>query len=358
MSTGTVIDCHAHNFDPKDYPSEVFFSRYSIPKPVIKYVLKHKQPWWAIVEYIGKYVFKKTIRLRAIVDILEEGFGPSAELFKQKMKRAGVDQACILMMDMGFGLPGDQSIYRDTVKHFKDYLLNDNTFIPFVGVDPRRSNMAELLTIFINMGFMGVKMYPPLGYSPDYKSKDNPPWLNKNLFELYTFCSKNKVPITAHTSPGGIRGFGSSPRKASRLAHPIEWFNVLNDFPKLKVNLAHYGGNSSFTKTFTGDFPDSPPKVYKTPWANIIRFYSREFGNVWGDIAFHDNITENPSTYSQAIREACSLYTGDRVLFGTDYPLHEIIVSYNDLIGTLKDEMDPTQWKLISQINPHNFLYE
>lgn len=357
MYHGPTIDTHAHIFDPKGYPSETFFSRYSIPKPIIRYVLAHRQPWWAIIEQISKTIFRKKIRFNAIIDILEEGFEPSVALFKTQMKEAKIDQACILMMDMGFGLPGDYEIYKATIQNFKDFLLKDHAFIPFAGIDPRRPNIDELLDEFIRMGFMGFKMYPPMGFSPNHKSPENPPWLNKNLYKLYDFCESNGIPMTVHGSPGGIRGFGVSARKARKLTHPIEWFNPIVDFPKMKLNLAHLGGGTSFMKTYTKTYPDSPPKVYKTPWANIIKFYMMEFENVWGDLSFHDIAISKPGPYSHALRQASLSSSGDRLLLGTDYPLQEIVASYTQVIENFKNMMEGSQWQMISQINPSNFLY-
>ena len=56
--------------------------------------------------------------------------------------------------------------------------------------------------------FAGIKIYPPLGYKPFDKrfgKKDDKGECNGNRIEaFYKLCNKNKVPILAHCSPGGV----------------------------------------------------------------------------------------------------------------------------------------------------------
>jgi len=92
-------------------------------------------------------------------------------------------------------------------------------------------------------GFVGVKMYPPVGFKP----LGNAQWshhqasglgkaLDLALRALYTYCEANDVPITVHASPanGYDLGYGD-------LAAPSRWAPVLDEFPKLRLNIGHFG---------------------------------------------------------------------------------------------------------------------
>ncbi len=92
-------------------------------------------------------------------------------------------------------------------------------------------------------GFVGVKMYPPVGFKPI----ENAQWshhqasglgesLDLALRALYTYCEANDVPITVHASPanGYDLGYGD-------LAAPSRWAPVLKEFPKLRLNIGHFG---------------------------------------------------------------------------------------------------------------------
>src|SRR6266436_6013003 len=108
-------------------------------------------------------------------------------------------------------------------------------------------------------GFIGVKLYPPMGFRatdnkhlPDANFNE-PAYLRSTdtglgshigskldaaLAKLYSWCSANNVPIMAHTS----HSFGPNTDYEDR-ADPIFWAGVLKQdaFPRLRINLAHFG---------------------------------------------------------------------------------------------------------------------
>jgi predicted TIM-barrel fold metal-dependent hydrolase len=108
-------------------------------------------------------------------------------------------------------------------------------------------------------GFIGVKLYPPMGFRatdnkhlPDANFNE-PAYLRSSdtglgsdigskldaaLAKLYSWCSANNVPIMAHTS----HSFGPNTDYEAR-ADPVFWAGVLKQdaFPRLRINLAHFG---------------------------------------------------------------------------------------------------------------------
>ena len=163
---------------------------------------------------------------------------------------------------------------------------------PFFSIDPRRqrelgTNMLAELKRFVLGGtynFIGVKLYAPAGFSP------TDPILmgDESNTGIYNFCQTHGIPITVHCSNSGFACFSSELKvygharirgkivelnanapaiefkndffslkigdaiqeRAYTLNHPSIWEFVLKKYPKLHLNLAHFGGDSeimSFT---------------------------------------------------------------------------------------------------------------
>lgn len=102
-------------------------------------------------------------------------------------------------------------------------------------------------------GFVGVKLYPPMGFRPSgnagtlfYQNfpkhldqafrRKLPQRLDASLNELYAWCAAENVPILAHASDSNGSDIGYSSR-----ANPDNWAAVLRTHPKLRLLLAHFG---------------------------------------------------------------------------------------------------------------------
>jgi hypothetical protein len=111
-------------------------------------------------------------------------------------------------------------------------------------IDPLRHVKRAVETL----GFAGVKLYPPLGFRPlgneetTFELAKRAPEgggsaLDGPLRMLYGWCESNDVPIKAHAN-NSIEAATCSGLKAS----PANWGPVFDEFPSLRVNLAHFGG--------------------------------------------------------------------------------------------------------------------
>lgn len=102
----------------------------------------------------------------------------------------------------------------------------------------------------MEMGFIGVKLYPPMGFLPTgnagsrltYPERaaqipDFPTRIDQALDRLYRWAELNGVPIMAHATNSNGAADGYSLR-----AHPKGWAQVLRKYPRLRLNLAHFGG--------------------------------------------------------------------------------------------------------------------
>jgi hypothetical protein len=103
-------------------------------------------------------------------------------------------------------------------------------------------------------GFIGVKLYPPMGFAPLENATLrtdfwNQSWipdalhrsdlgkrLDQALSDLYSWCQVNGVPIMAHTSP--TNGPSADFKGLTKAKY---WKAVQEAFPGIRVNFGHFG---------------------------------------------------------------------------------------------------------------------
>jgi len=167
---------------------------------------------------------------------------------------------------------------------------------PFFGVDPRREykdhkNLLEQVkqkVLGSNPAFAGIKLYAPTGFSPT-----DPVLMGTEMQEgIYQFCQENKVPITVHCSDTGFACFTQNVRinglvnlnneliqmnnqvhtfknktiskkagdaikeRATTLNHPSIWRKVLEKYPELTINFAHFGGSTPLMQFVNYEIPE------------------------------------------------------------------------------------------------------
>lgn len=106
--------------------------------------------------------------------------------------------------------------------------------LPFVAANPRRGE-AMLPTVqdaLENKGFVGVKLYPGLGYRVG----------DPALAAVYAYCNDNDIPLLMHCNPGGFYE-----KEAYRTySDPGEWRTLLVKYPTLRICFGHFGGDNFF----------------------------------------------------------------------------------------------------------------
>jgi hypothetical protein len=141
----------------------------------------------------------------------------------------------------------------------------------------------------LNRGFLGVKLYPPMGFLPignaELPIQAYPDWaaqesyagefgvlLDEALRALYRFCIEHDVPVMAHCAPTNSAGTttvaGKNENYAQR-AHPFGWARLMSEpeFASLRLNLSHFGGSrkpdvSAEWQSVIGQMMDAHPNVY------------------------------------------------------------------------------------------------
>ncbi len=364
--TGPVIDVHAHTFRAKELPIKGFLKNVKgVPAPLADLVDKVSQRGKITRVIFGSLgIFTSALNALGILPSVAKSYvawakllGRSNKTIIKKMTKVFPDIVLFtpLMMDMEFWV-GDKPKWsvakqiRKTKKRIKQF---PGIIHPFIAFDPERQRQANKQNALAGSkvvdtpldgvaeameehGFIGVKIYPPLGFRPTDNVAINPDptqgelnelvlqvdptsdvaetlqgW-DSALEELYCYCEREEVPITAHCTPGGAGAFGMH-------ANPIYWEQVLRNHNDLRLNLAHFGKDLID--------PDNPAYDPTTGWTWKIGDLMDNFPHVYADTGAHKEIYNirtrqmyfaNLQRLFQAFQQAPKRY-----MYGTDW--HMII---------------------------------
>lgn len=185
----------------------------------------------------------------------------------------------------------------------------DALLLPFVGFDPRRemdsSGALGLVYDAVEKnGFAGVKLYPPMGFSPIHNAE---PGVDEVLTALYDWCESESVPITVHCN----RSQGARAKVNDERSDPNLWGAVLEKHSGLHLNLGHFGG----IKRIEGR-PFWPEEISKLA----------TFDHVYADLGCHTDLLEasGRTAYESMLNE---LFAGagrpmrGRLMYGSDWSM-------------------------------------
>jgi hypothetical protein len=224
---------------------------------------------------------------------------------------------------------------------------------------------SQLMQSSENGIYWGIKIYPLLGYDPsDYSNYPQ-------LKELYTACCEKNIPLLSHCSEGGmtIADYFNYMRYDKQLAHdeydieeakgffsyhyaaPSNWKKVIQDFPFLKIDLAHFGGyatwkeiesfeaidtlSASIAAEFLIDTKPSIKDNHKTKvekkyfhWVRAIAELVNSSENVYTDLACFviDDTFEERNRCANNLVFLLKKFPKlkERLLVGTDWPMTEM----------------------------------
>lgn len=193
---------------------------------------------------------------------------------------------------------------------------------PFIGFDPlrelraRRSGDIEspldlVKKAILTYGFVGVKVYPPMGWRPFGNetrrgvSGDDARDLDDIVDDLAGWCESEDVPITAHCADSNhadpaFKGYGG----------PQDWLPLLEAHPRLHVNLGHFGGASEHE-------PDDG-----WPWVIARATKSRE--GLYADVGNHRIYDEGLARayfdmLERMFRDDATAAMAGRLMYGSDW---------------------------------------
>lgn len=278
-------------------------------------------------------------------------------------------------------LPDEFDGFEEQIRQLKE--LKDNPaykdmVFPFLAVDPRRKNILEYAKENVGKGklFIGVKLYCPNGYSPTDPLLFGP---EGERGGIYAFCEDNGIPITAHNSDGGFATLSKSVEvnglihcngqlehlnkelltfknsilakdavyeRAVTLNHPLIWEKVVEKYPRLLLNLAHFGGG----KQLDGALDNLEIAEL---WSNrIIALLKDRRYKVYTDLSCFSDFSILKKFASSTVYPDIK----NKVLYGSDFIL--LLLFENDFSNNLKQfkEVFGSDFETIASTNPQEFL--
>ena len=248
----------------------------------------------------------------------------------------GVDIWIALMMDTEKGFEGSPSLigFDGQKRIMMDLTAKARGRIwPFFAYDPRSRPVDAVRNAIEKEGFVGVKLYPPLGFKPCGNEDGE---VEERLEGLYQYCASGRdepIPITAHCSWSdgvfsnrAVPGISAYKEYYRDMAHPLHWEKVLKRYGNLKLNLAHFGGAGEWEQRALG----GPSAAVEKNWADTILRLMREHENVYTDLSFHGILpAKNGDAYKRALLEKiCG--AEKRVLLGSDWYMSAIQCTLTD----------------------------
>lgn len=267
----------------------------------------------------------------------------------------------VLPMDMAYmGAGRVPRNYEEQIKELAE-LKNEypDNIIPFFHVDPRREGVLEMLKHAVEeQGFMGVKLYPPLGYFP----------YDVRLDSIYAYCQEKNIPILAHCSPCGSVHYSGKKQTLEKmvtdanpnidikgksvedlctmLTHPSNYKTVMEKFPNLRICAAHFGSDDQWER-----YLDKGDDINN--WFVIIRDMIQTYPNFYTDISY----TLNKRKFFPLLKEILEIKAvRNKVLFGSDYYMVEIEAEEKRFGKELRAYIGEEYFQAIAVDNPTKFL--
>jgi len=229
------------------------------------------------------------------------GFSGGIPELIRDMENAGIEKSIILA--------GEK--HQLPIKELIEKIGKDKRFALIYTLDMKKDikkQEKEIDSLFKKDEIKGVKIL--LGY--DYIMPDD-----KKLEGIYRLCEKYDFPVIFHTGDT-LAGIVDKPKLI--YSHPLNIDSLAVDNPNLKIIIAHLGNPWLI---------DAAEVIYKNK-------------NVYGDLSgfFLDFDDERYIDFvRKKINEFIAYASGDKLLFGTDFPLADAS-RYVEFVKSLEIDKD------------------
>lgn len=219
---------------------------------------------------------------------------------------------------------------NDTLEGIEYYKKNKPNglfdFFPFFGINTcyhEFKEIKELLETFFIKGktpFVGIKLYPPLGFDP--WPEGNKEEMDKVNY-LYSFCIERNLPIITHCDNQGFRSINV--KDATKYTSPSRWEKVLKNYPKLKLDFAHFGYKYNLKEDAYNKLLETFDLPMDNSWFRKIIELMLKYPNVYSDLSYTGTM---PKFYVQLNRfleekeENTKKIIKSRILFGSDFSVN------------------------------------
>ncbi len=351
-----IYNCHTHTFTYRNMPEHILNLKLGpILGPLASMLFGPK----GLVMLLGWWMKLASERdkelLRRLTAFVRTGtLDTQAEVLKGIQRQYPADTIFVVLpMDTKYMRLG--RVPESLEKQHQDLLeiaRNSNGLvIPFYAADPRREDLVEQVRKNLVPGrFQGIKIYPNLGYTPT----------DPKLMEVYAICQERGAPVMTHCNTGGLYQAGLTAQDCAILAHPKNYQPILREFPRLRLCLAHFGGNSEWDRQLTSTVElDDNNQTWISYIADMIR--SGEYPNLYTDISY-TIFTLQPHnlhvTYFDYLKVLlANPLIRDHVLFGSDYYMVEQEpITEKQISIALRSRIGEELYFQIAHYNPKQYL--
>ena len=358
----SFINCHVHTFTASHIPSKF------LPLGLV-HVLKPKilrKPLMWLLNNILPFTDRDI--LDRYVNFLEVGTNKcQSEVFEHlRTYYPSETKFVVLSLDLDFMDAGrPKAGFEKQLSELNTlYKENVHTLIPFICADPRRENVLSLVKEYIGKkNFSGVKIYPRLGFYPN----------DTRLYPVYEYAQKSKVPVMTHCSRGGIythsiqedmlnhpwrgRLGKDKPKEFSHyFTEPKNYEQILKDFPKLRICLAHFGGNVEWDCFLESRNNLVNLKIEGNTWLDQILILMRKYKNLYADISYTLFTSERYFPLLNALLDEDGVK--DRILFGSDfYMIEREKKTEKEMLLKIRQALGEDKFNRISLKNNQKYLY-
>ena len=247
---------------------------------------------------------------------------PDCDQLLAEMAAARISRTVLLIADFGFGHDdGELTLQRFYERHHAILRAHPDRFIVFGGADPRRG--APGLALFerglCELGFAGLKLYPPCGYEID----------DAALSPYYELCAARAVPVLVHTVP-------SLSAMPGDRCYPSSIDHAATRFPRVRFVLGH--------------------AAYQSFETNVDLAVRHR--NIYLETSGFQRVVERPDEFRELTR-ALFDRVPDQVVFGTDWPVFNIKGTQADWVRCFDDldVLDASQRARLFHRNAEAALY-
>jgi predicted TIM-barrel fold metal-dependent hydrolase len=278
--------------------------------------------------------------LTDLIAFLAIGIQPSIDRVSRKlMELSGDDTAVVaLTLDITKGGAADAKLFQKQIDATSIAALAfPGRLLPFVAVNTLRQDHYAIMEKALALkGYVGVKIYPSLGYEV------GTPEMEKVLH----YCETNAVPLLMHCNRGGFY----AEEKFREYSDPALWNAVLARYPKLKICFGHFGGDENLVGK----------NIPANSWTATILQLMAQYEGVYADIAYHDapmkggDAEKNYFTNLKSLLKTSPIK--ERILFGSDFFLIRVRLREDSHWRYFEGRFTAAEFQAISETNPVAFL--
>ena len=276
------------------------------------------------------------------MDFLRIGLQPSvrnvADIIIRQLPNK-TDAIVALMMDITED-GQDQGQFERQLKDTSAMVLAyPGRIFPFFAVNPNRPDHFQIMERALNgLGFVGIKLYPSLGYEID----------SPEMQKVYAYCDERRIPILMHCTKSGFKHSEAFQDNCS----PAHWEKILRTHKNLKICFGHFGGD---------EFHAGRPEIDGTPpWGPMILNLMEQYPDVYADISYHTSPMDGglqEETYFQNMKKylANDIYK-KRILWGSDFFLVRQRLREKNHWNYMQDKLGRDNFGRISDTNAVKYL--